>query len=332
MDLLATAAYGGFLLWLTVFGAAAVIDAGSVMLTPFGHADTLAALMLGDGGRTLAGGLMGAVAAPLAPMFLVPMGAVLLTVIVQNAFTVTPSKLAPKLNRISPIQNAKQKYGRSGLFEFAKSALKLAIFATVLGIFLWRRLPDMIGALHLEPGRVTALMAEVSIQFLATAVVVTGVIGVVDFLFQRSEHMRRNRMSHKEMADEAKQTEGDPMLRQRRRERGFDLATNRMMLDVPKADVVVVNPLHYAVALQWSRAPGTAPVCVAKGVDGVAARIREAASEAGVPVHRDPPTARALHATVEIGQEVAPEHYQAVAAAIRFADGLRARQRGGYGA
>ena len=101
----------------------------------------------------------------------------------------------------------------------------------------------------------------------------------------------------------------------------------QMMTDVPKADVVIVNPTHFAVALKWNRAPGSAPVCVAKGTDHVAARIRECARDAGVPIHSDPPTARALHASVEIGQEVQPEHYKPVAAAIRFAEDMRRKVR-----
>ena len=103
---------------------------------------------------------------------------------------------------------------------------------------------------------------------------------------------------------------------------------NRMMADVPTADVVVVNPTHYAVALKWNRTPGAAPVCVAKGVDEVAASIREAANLAGVPLHHDPPTARALHATTDLGQEISEEHYRAVAAAIRFAEQMRKRAKG----
>jgi flagellar biosynthetic protein FlhB len=106
------------------------------------------------------------------------------------------------------------------------------------------------------------------------------------------------------------------------------IAQNRMMADVPKADVVIVNPTHYAVALKWSRGSRRAPVCLAKGVDHVAARIREAAATAGVPIRSDPPVARALYASIELGQEIRPEHYAAVAAAIRFADAMRRRARG----
>jgi flagellar biosynthetic protein FlhB len=110
-----------------------------------------------------------------------------------------------------------------------------------------------------------------------------------------------------------------------RRQRGHDIATNRMIADVATADVVIVNPTHYAVALKWSRATGGAPICVAKGVDDVAARMRAAAAKAGVPLHSDPPTARAVFATVDIGQQILPEHYRAVAAAIRFAERMRKR-------
>ena len=105
-------------------------------------------------------------------------------------------------------------------------------------------------------------------------------------------------------------------MRASRRDRGREIASNRMLHDVPKADVVIVNPSHYAVALKWSRGDGTVPVCVAKGVDEVARRIRVRADQAGVPVHSDPPTARSLHALVEVGHAIAPEHYKAVAAAI----------------
>ena len=102
---------------------------------------------------------------------------------------------------------------------------------------------------------------------------------------------------------------------------------NQMLADVPKADGVIVNPTHSAIALSWSRQAGAAPVVVAKGVDEIAARIRETASDAKVAIHSDPPTARAIFATVEIGQEVLPEHYKPVAAAIRFADALRGKAK-----
>ncbi|MEM1316396.1 MAG: EscU/YscU/HrcU family type III secretion system export apparatus switch protein, partial [Pseudomonadota bacterium] len=138
---------------------------------------------------------------------------------------------------------------------------------------------------------------------------------------------KRLRMSLQEIRDEQKNAEGDPHLKSERRRRGQKIATNRMLLEVNKADVVMVNPTHYAVALTWSRKPGAAPECVAKGVDEVALAIRARAAEAGVPVREDPACARALYATVELGEEIRPEHYRAVAAAIRWAETVRQAAR-----
>ncbi len=120
--------------------------------------------------------------------------------------------------------------------------------------------------------------------------------------------------------------EGDPYIKQHRRQRA-QIANNRMLADVPGADVVIVNPTHFAVALKWNRASGAAPICVAKGVDAIAARIREIAEASAVPVRHDPPAARAIHASVEVGAEIQPEHYHAVASAIRFAEAMQARAR-----
>ena len=134
-------------------------------------------------------------------------------------------------------------------------------------------------------------------------------------------------MSRKELTDESKESEGDPHIKQQRRQRGYQIATNQMLAEVPKADVIIVNPTHYAVALKWDKTSGGAPVCVAKGVDEIATQIRKLAAEAGVPIHSDPPTARALHATIAIGAEIQSDHYRAVAAAIRFAEAMRVKAK-----
>jgi flagellar biosynthetic protein FlhB len=331
VDLMTAAAYGGVLLAAVAFGGASLQSLGTVMMVLLDRADGLAPLLVADGGATLAGGLLVRVVWPILPWFVVPAGLVLACVIAQQGFTVTGSKLAPKLNRIGLISNAKQKFGRNGLFEFAKSFVKLLVFSGVLALFLVGRIEDMAASALLDPGQAMVLLGRLCLHFMAVVLVVSLAIGMVDMLWQRAEHHRKNRMSHKDLTDEAKQTEGDPHMKQQRRQRGYDIATNRMMADVPTADVVVVNPTHYAVALRWERSPGSAPVCVAKGVDEVAARIREAAAAAGVPIHGDAPTARALHATVEIGAQIRPDHYEAVAAAIRFADRMR-NQAAGRGA
>ncbi len=186
----------------------------------------------------------------------------------------------------------------------------------------------MIGAAQAEPKALGALLMQTLAALLAITTVIAIAIAAVDVVWQRYDHARKLRMSFQDLKEEHRQSEGDPHMKAERRQRAQEIATNRMLLDVPKADVVIVNPTHYAVALKWSRARGSAPVCVAKGEGEIAVRIREIAGTARVPIHSDPSTARALHATVRIGREIPPQQYRAVAAAIRFADDMRRRARG----
>jgi len=326
-DVGTAASYGGFLAVAAIFGAGLLKGLGEVLASLLEGAGPLSDEVFSGGGRSFTGSLLFEVGGRVAPWVLVPAVLVLGLNIALRSFTLAPEKLQPKLNRIDPISNAKNKFGRSGLFEFAKSFIKLVVYSAILGSFLWSVLPEVLETIALTPALATVVLLKLGLRFFLLVLVVAIVIGGVDYFWQHAEHMRKNRMSRKEMMDEAKSTEGDPHVKQQRRQKGYELAMNQMLADVPKADVVVVNPEHYAVALRWSRLPGEAPVCVAKGVDEVAARIREVAMEAGVPIHRDPPTARAIHATVKVGEEIRPEQYQAIAAAIRFAEKMRARVR-----
>ncbi|MFV0245944.1 MAG: flagellar type III secretion system protein FlhB [Qingshengfaniella sp.] len=326
-DLNVAAAYAGLLLTFLTLGPMIVARTGSILQGILARADTLGGLILADGGRSVAGALMASVAAPLSALPLLPAAGILIVLIARRGFAPSKTKIEPKLSRISPLSNFKNKFGRSGLFEFFKNFVKLVVFSLVLGIYLSRHTEEMLASLYLEPGLAIALLGKLALGFLGIVLAIALIIGVIDALWQQADFLRRNRMTRKEMTDEHKQSEGDPHMKQQRRQRGHDIAMNKMLVDVPKADVIIVNPQHYAVALQWDRKRGTAPVCVAKGVDEIAARIREAAAEAGVPIHRDPPTARSLHATVEIGDTISREHYQAVAAAIRFADKMRSHGR-----
>jgi flagellar biosynthetic protein FlhB len=252
---------------------------------------------------------------------------VIAVLIATRSFAVTPDRIAPKLQRISPLATASHKFGAEGLMEFAKSTVKMGLVATILYLFLAARLEEVLATVYLSPAMSAAVLGRLTVEFLGLVLMVAVVLGGVDYLWQVHLHRQRNRMSRKEMLDEYKESEGDPHLKAARRQRAQELATNRMLADVATADVVVVNPTHYAVALRWDRAKGGAPVCVAKGVDEIARVIRERAAEHGVPIHSDPPTARAIHATVEIGQQIRTEHYRAVAAAIRFAEAMRRKAR-----
>ncbi|MGR3761342.1 flagellar type III secretion system protein FlhB [Roseobacteraceae bacterium NS-SX3] len=329
-DLSVAAGYMGLVIALYAAGGDSMQALGSVLMAFLDQPDRLAGQIFGDGSAAgPAGGLMGAAAKAVLVLFLLPFVLVLLSILGQRALVFAPSKLEPKLSRISLISNAKNKFGRAGLFEFFKSALKLTLYSVVLGVYLSYRMEDMVASAATGPHSVVLMLAQLSMEFLVIALLISLAIGVVDAVFQHAEHQRKNMMSLKEIRDEMKDSEGDPHMKGERRQRAQKIAMSQMMADVPKADVVVVNPTHYAVALQWSRAPGAAPVCVAKGVDEVAAAIRKVANENAVPIHSDPPTARALHASVEIGEEILEEHYAPVAAAIRFAEAMRQRAKGG---
>ncbi len=328
-DLLAAAGLGGLVLALLVPDGP--LQVANVLTMLFDQAETLAP-RLGAGDQALWGGLAGALALGLAPAFLLPGLVVLVALVAQQGLVLAPSRLEPKLSRVSLLAGAKRRFGREGLFDFVKGLLKLLMISAVLGFFLVGQSDRIMASLTLEPRQVLVTLSSQMILFLILVFAVQTAIGALDLLWQRFEHRRRNRMSRKELTDELKQSEGDPQMKAQRRQRAMTIAGNRMLADVATADVVIVNPTHYAVALRWNRQSRGAPVCVAKGVDELAARIREKAAEAGVPLRRDPPTARALYASVAVGEEIRPEHYRPVAAAIRFAEALRTRVRRAGGA
>ncbi len=330
-DVTAAASYLALLAVCATAGASALIGAGSVLELFIAQPDRLTGLVLGPGGPKLLGGIVGEVLAALAPIFLVPVGAVLVSLFAQQAITFSGDKIRPKLSRLSILANAKRKYGPTGIVEFLKSLVKLAAVAAALFFYLARDLDPMIGAATAEASVLGAMLMESLVVLLTITTVIAVAVAGVDLVWQRFDHARRLRMSFQEVREEHKQSEGDPHVKAQRRGRAEAIATNRMLLDVPKADVVIVNPTHVAVALKWSRAKGSAPACVAKGEGELALRIREIAATAGVPLHEDRATARALLATVEVGREIRPEHYRAVAAAVRFSDRMRAaaRARGG---
>ncbi|MEP2642830.1 flagellar type III secretion system protein FlhB [Roseobacter sp.] len=327
-EILTACAYAGLLLAFIAAGGGGLIELGTTMMVLIDQSAQLAPLFFNGAAAAPTQGIMRSVGSGLLPIFALPALAVLGCLFATKGIVFAPTKIAPKLNKISVISNAKNKFGRKGLFQFAVSFTKLLIYSGCLALFINIHLDDMVAVLQTNPRIVIALLAEIVLSFLLVAVIISSVIGGIDFLWQYFEHLRKNMMSRKEITDETKNNEGDPHMKQERRQRAQAIAGAQMMADVPKADVIIVNPTHYAVALKWERKPGQAPICVAKGVDEVAHRIRELAHENSIPIHSDPPTARALHATTEIGDQIAPDHFKAVAAAIRFAETMRRRAKG----
>jgi len=332
-DISVTSGYFGLLAALLVWGPQMVETALAVLAGILGETDRLAATMALNGGASVLGRPLGQLAVALSPLFTVPFLFVMVSLFAQRAFIFAPDKLAPKLSRVSPIAVAKNKFGPTGLFEFTKSLIKLCVISIAVGIFITSNIQAILGSSRSGVRIASQIMVETLINMMWLVSAIVAVISVFDYFWQSYDHNRKLMMSRQEILDEQKHTEGDPHFKQQRRQRGHDIATQRMMADIPQANVVIVNPEHYAVVLKWSQESDAAPVCVAKGVDEVAARIREAAMNAAIPIRRDPPTARAIHATIALGQEIQPEHYEAVAAAIRYSDRIRklARKRGSNG-
>lgn len=325
-DLISAAVYGGFLLALLVTGGSAVRQAANAGMTLLSQSDHLAPVIL-RAGRAPIAGMLASFAMPFLPLLLMPMAAALLALAAQRGLIFSPEKLSPKLSRISPFASFAQKFGRDGLFGFAKSLAKLIVVCILVGVLVPQHANDLLVSLQVAPAQSMTLMTRILVEFLLLALLSTLVFGGFDYGWQYVQHRRRNRMSRQEMIDEHKDSEGDPQMKGQRRQRGREIATNQMLAEVARADVIVVNPTHFAVALKWKRGDKSAPLCLAKGVDDIAARIREKAAEQGIPIHRDPPAARAIYATVEVGQPIRHEHFKAVAAAIRFAEAMRKRAR-----
>lgn len=278
----------------------------------------------------LAGALGQYAAAAVIALASLPFIAILAGLIAQRGLVFSAKKLRFDPNRLNPVKNAGQKFGPSGLVTFAISLAK----ATVVCLFGWYLFASLLGQLGSAAfGSGTQWIAGLGLlmgKVLLMAMVVSATFSIIDLLWKRHEFMKRHRMTRKEMEDEYKDSEGDPHLKAARRQRAVDIAMKQMLADVPKADVIIVNPTHYAVALQWKRGSGRAPVCLAKGTDEVAARIRDRAREASVPIYSDPPCARAIHATVKIGEEIRREQFAAVAVAIRFAEKMRQKAKAGW--
>jgi flagellar biosynthesis protein FlhB len=261
----------------------------------------------------LGGEIIAAVAIP----FLVLIGAALLGNMIQHRLLWSTEPLRPTLAKISPAAGLKRLFSRQALVNFAKGLAKLALIGGIMAALLWPERGRLDGLVDTDPAGLLDLTRSLSLNTLGVVVAVLAVIAALDYLWQYRQWHERQKMSLRELKEEFKQTEGDPAIKAKIRQLRQTRARKRMMAAVPKASVVITNPTHFAVALQYERGMN-APVCLAKGADSIAQRIRKVAEEAGVPIVENPPLARALHATVELDQEIPSEHYKAVAEVISY--------------
>jgi flagellar biosynthesis protein FlhB len=236
---------------------------------------------------------------------------------IQHRILFTVEPIIPKLSKISPAAGFSRLFSKQALANFAKGLIKLAVFGTVIASLLWPQRDKIRALIGADPVTILPFTQSLTMRMLGVVVAILAVIAAADYLFQYRQWYERQKMSLREMKEEFRQTEGDPMVKGKIRQMRQARGRKRMMAAVPKASIIITNPTHYAIALRYERGMN-APICVAKGVDLIARRIRELAQSHGIPVVENPPLARALHATVEIDQEIPQEHYRAVAEIIGY--------------
>jgi flagellar biosynthetic protein FlhB len=245
--------------------------------------------------------------------------------LIQHPPVFALEKIAPKLERLSLLQGFKRLFGKLALVNFVKGLLKTAAIAVAIGMTVWPSKEELLAMITLPVSLLLLEALTIMAQALVAALSVLGVIAIADYGWQYFERMRRLRMTRQELKDEFKQSEGDPIVKQQLRQIRLEKSRKRMMAAVPKAAVIITNPTHYAVALAYESGKMGAPICVAKGVDHVALKIREIGRANNVPVVENPPLARALHASVDVDETIKPEHYKAVAQVIGFVMKLKGK-------
>lgn len=276
------------------------------------------------------GALLSETGLVLAGLVLLPLVAIGATSVAGNLLQHRPAvsfeALKPKASKVSPGAGLKRLFSPESLVNLLKGLLKLALVGTAMAMVVapeFDRLPALVTR---DLAQLLPVVRDLGLQLMMAVVAVVGLVAAVDYLWQRQKWMKRQRMTLQEVKDEHKQSEGDPVIKQRVREMRRQRGRQRMMSRIGEASVVIANPTHFAVALKYEAGMG-APVCLAKGTDDTALRIRKLAEEKGVPVVENPPLARLLHRELEIDQEIPEAHYRAVAEVIGF---VMRRRRGAW--
>lgn len=238
--------------------------------------------------------------------------------VVQRKWIFSTEGIKPKLEKISPLAGFKRIFGLKSFIEFLKNLLKVSVIGVIAVLVAWPHRHELASLPYLQKSGMLAFTQHVAFKMLVAVLIMLFLLSIADYLYQRFIFMKRMRMSRQELKDEYRQQEGDPHVKQKLRAIRREKARRRMMANVPKADVVITNPTHYAVALQYDALRMPAPIVLAKGADEVAARIRELATKSKVPIVRNPPLARVLYDTTEVEEEIPIEHYQAVAKVIGY--------------
>lgn len=236
----------------------------------------------------------------------------------QAGFKITPDAVQFDPSKLNVVKGLQRTFGMRGVVRTALAAAKVSLIGLVMGGIAWAHVEEVSRVSTAQLGPMLVAVTTVALRSAGGALLVILLLSLVDLFYQRWQHTKDLRMTKQEVKEEHKLSDGDPHVKARVRQLQREMAFSRMMDDVPDATVVVTNPTHYAVALRYERGEGAsrAPICVAKGIDDMAQRIKQRAAEAGVPLHEDVPLARALHARVDLGDEIPEELFAAVATVL----------------
>ncbi len=283
-------------------------------------------LVPSDGAGMTSAGIRGLYAAGKA--LAVPIAIVLVAAVAAGLLQHRPvwslDPLKPKFDKISPFAGLKRILGPQAFIQFGKGLLKIGLVGTLATWVLWGERDRIESIVGLEPGPLVAMTTSIAVRLLSLMLAAYALLALGDYVLARFNWMKRQRMTKHEQKEEHKQQDGNPEIKAKLRQIRMGRLRKRMMAAVPQATVIVTNPTHYAVALRYDKG-SAAPICVAKGIDQLALRIRAIATEHDVPIVENPPLARALHASVEIDGEIPVEHYRAVAEVVGYV--LRLKRR-----
>lgn len=242
---------------------------------------------------------------------------------IQHQGVFTLEKLKPNFSKINPL-NGLKKFGSSHMpVELAKALAKLAAIALMIFVIIYPERSHLDTIMLFSPMEMLGFVHEMVIKLMFGVLILVTIIAAADYSYQQYQHTKKLRMTKQEVKDERKQTDGDPKVKGRLRAIRMERHSQRMMAAVPNADVIITNPTHYAIALEYKHEDMDVPVLIAKGVDDAAMRIRGIAEEHGISIVENPPLARALYASVELDEEIPPDHYKAVAEVISYVMKLR---------